>query len=130
MSRKKIANHHKPLVQNNSKTEIHQQWIAPIPPPQAMAHYEQIVTGSANRIIIMAEESRSHIHNMQKAALRSLVIFQTIGQIFGFSIALAGIYSSYFLAMAGHDLISGCALLGSVSTIVLAFLQTKKSSEN
>ena len=58
-------NENKPAVeetQEHSAILLHQEsaYSGPIPPPAHIEHYERVLSGSANRIIRMAEEEQLH----------------------------------------------------------------------
>lgn len=52
--------------------QVINEWIAyafsgPLPPPQTVAGYDQVITDGANRIMEMAEREQSHTHEQEKA---------------------------------------------------------------
>ena len=44
-------------------------WAGPYPPPDILRGYEDVLPGSANRIISMAERQQAHRHDLEKAAV-------------------------------------------------------------
>jgi len=54
-----------------SLTQVTHQLLSagPIPPPEILQHYEQIIPGAAERILVMAEEDAKHEHALEKSAL-------------------------------------------------------------
>lgn len=108
-----------------TKTEFQ----GPLPPPEVLAHYEQVSPGFAERIVRMAEQQASHRQSLEKQVVEAQVadaqLFRSerrLGQVFALlvtlSIALVGGY------VALHGAPWPGALLGSsgLSGIVVAFL--------
>jgi uncharacterized membrane protein len=64
-------------------TSIHaevQQWSGPMPAPESLAKYEDIIPGSAERILVMAEKEQGHRHDMEEKTSKRqlwLAIFST-----------------------------------------------------
>ena len=80
-----------PANQPRGGQVVHQQWEAPLPPPAALDHYETILHGAAERILIMAEKEQQPRHDYIRA-LEHLAEKETNqngnsvfrGQLFGF----------------------------------------------
>ena len=83
---------------------IYQQYLeasfsGPLPPPAALAKYEEIQPGAADRIISMAEKEQSHRIAAQTEGSKRGFSLLSRGQFFGFITALlaigAGIMAIY-----------------------------------
>lgn len=107
-----------PLVQQQS-------WSGPVPPPAALRGYEDVLEGSANRIITMAESEMAHSHKVQAQGLTWSIVSQLAGQACAFAIALFGLWCSYQLGLAGKEWAAVVVGGGSLATIVLGFLKSK-----
>lgn len=88
--------------------------------------YNEVLPGSAKRILAMAEKEQNHRIGWENDALKASVHDTSRGQWFGLLIAMVCIDASTFLAMNGHHVVAG--ILGGVSTITLVghFIQKKK----
>jgi len=104
------------VAQINSMT---QSWKGPTPPPQALEHYERIVTGSASRIIALAERQAAHVQeleanqNSHRINLESIIVEGTerranIGQWTSLFIAILG------LSLSGLAFVRGASIQGAV----------------
>ena len=100
-------------------------WQAPLPPPQALGQYEEVLLGAADRILTQSENEQTHRHNQERTALetaRMVVVADSrrsyIGIIFGFVISLLGIGGSIYLIATGHDWAG--ATLGGINLTGLA----------
>jgi len=49
-------------------TQVTQQFSGPLPHPEILNRYDQIITGAAERILIMAEEDARHQRDIEKTA--------------------------------------------------------------
>jgi len=56
-----------------------QQWSGPLPHPEALERYNQIVPGSAERIIAMAEDQHDHRIEIEKRVIESNISAQKLG---------------------------------------------------
>lgn len=75
----------------------------PLPLPELLKGYDEIVPGSAKNIIGWVDNQRDHRQKMDhKVSFRKT--FQTIcGMIFGFFVAISGILGAIYLAMNNHE---------------------------
>ena len=88
-----------------------QSFSGPLPPPDALARYNQVVPGAAERIIAMAERQANHRQDLEARVIRSDISNSKLGLWFGLIIGLAGIFCGTFLVYAGY-VISGTLLGG------------------
>ena len=108
-------------------TAITASWDAPLPPPDALQRYEEILPGSADRILQMAEKQQEYAYN-----LNSTVIFGDskrahLGLIAGFIISALGIGGGIYLIATGHDW-AGLALAGiNLTGLVGVFVYGSKA---
>lgn len=119
----------------NRQAVIQSAWSGPLPPPSLLGHYDEIIPGSAERILTMAEKEQSHRHELEMSELRENVklakgdhwqIF--FGQIFAFVIAITFILTGAFLVYHGAQLAGAFLSSIGVVSIVSAFL--KKSAKD
>ena len=90
-------------------------WTGPLPPPQALQRYDEILPGGADRIFKMAEDRHQHQIDQEKAAIslekdalssagESIAAENSrskLGLVFAFIIALAGIGTGAWLTAVG-----------------------------
>ncbi len=89
-------------------------WMGPLPEPDTLRQYNEIVPGAAERILKMAEDQQKHHHNqdnrqldMYSTALRADSRRSNLGLLAGFVITLAGLGGGIFLVYAGHEWAGG-----------------------
>ena len=74
-------------------------YSGPIPPPEALARYEEIQPGAADRILKMAEKQQEHRMALETKAIGGQVDQSKRGQIFGFIAIFVCIAVAVFFAI-------------------------------
>lgn len=116
-------------VPENKKKEVKEALMVirsevfsgPIPPPEALARYEEIQSGAADRIIKMAEKQQDHRMSLEKKAIGGQIEQSKRGQIFGFIAILLCIGVAIFFA-ASFDMTTFAASFLSITMVVLVGL--------
>ena len=97
-------------------------WNGPLPPPNVLRGYEEIVPGSAQRIMEMAEKEQEHSRNMVSTVIVGDSRRAYLGLIAGFIISILGIGGGIYLISTGHDWaglsLAGINLTGLVGVFV------------
>ena len=65
-----------------------EEYSGPIPHPDHLGKYEKILSGSANRILGMAENQSTHRQNIENKLLEAEINYKNKGQNFGFIISI------------------------------------------
>jgi uncharacterized membrane protein len=92
-------------------------YTGPIPDPEALAEYERVNSGLANRIVTMAEKEQGHRHRIENRRNWAQITITLLGQILGFvisalAIGLGGFLLYYDKPVGGFvSLVSGVVLL-------------------
>lgn len=97
-------------------------YSGPIPSPDLLKGFEEVCSGSADRIITMAEKQSEHRRNIENKVVDSQIRDSKRGMIFGFIISVVGIIGGLFLiamdkGTAGLTLICGI-LIGLVTLFI------------
>lgn len=106
-------------------TVTHQEtsFTGPIPPPEILARYSEVVPNGADRILRMAENQSNHRQEMESRYLRHEIVRSYMGVICGFFIGMTGILSSAYLVSQGHNIAGTILGGGSLGGLVTAFLK-------
>ena len=123
-------------VPDNKKEEVKEAlmiiksetYSGPIPPPRALAEYEQIQPGAADRILKMAEKQQEHRMQLEKKAIYGQVEQGNRGQIFGFIIVFVCVAVAVFFAVR-YEMLNFAATFLSVTMVVLIGLFLNGKSE-
>lgn len=127
----------------NSETTVHksnkkpnllaikqeQFYKGPIPSPDMFKAYEEVLPGSADRILTMSENQSKHRQEMEKIELKSSRFFALLGLCFGFIITISGFGCGVFLIYNNKDASGFAIIIGEISVIIGAFLY-KKNKDN
>lgn len=120
-------------VNKRKKTEIlksvsvSMMHSGPLPDPQSLSSYDQLIPNGADRIMKMAEKQQDHRMKIERTAIGRQTFQSFMGQIFGFLIGLAGIGSGTFLAYNGFTTVGTVIAGGTVVSLVSVFVIGRKS---
>lgn len=106
-----------------------QQWLGPLPSPDALKQFDQIVPGAAERILADFEKQTQHRQTLEKAVVESRVSSTKRGQWFAFIIA--GLFLSFaaFSVYMEQPLLAG--VIGAIDIVGLvgSFLYSQYSQK-
>lgn len=135
MARQRNRKHNKqPVPANNQSKQTTQvvrteSFSGPIPPPDTLARYEQMVPGAADRIIAMAENESDHRRELESRSLvaditnrESTVTESRLGQCFAFLFGLFTVGCGTYAAVHGAEIAGGLIGVGGLGSIITAFI--------
>lgn len=102
----------------------------PIPSPDDLERYSQIITDGADRIMALAESQTEHRHQLEQKIVVAQIADansdrteRLVGQIFALIIGLTAIVSGAIVASKGQPwpgaIIGGSAIVGLVSVFIV-----------
>ncbi len=108
-----------------------EQFHGPIAHPRHMREYEEILPGSAERIVQMAEKAQEHNRTMEARIVSAGIWEAKTGMIFGFLALLILIGLGFWAGMAGNNVLAGIllagGLLGAATTLIRGFQKNGNS---
>lgn len=124
-------------VNKKKKQEILQSFVSittmhagPIPDPQTLESYNQIIPNGADRIMKMAENQADHRMSIERTVIKRQSFQSMLGQIFGLIIGLAGLACGTFLAYSNFPKTGAVIAGGTVISLVSVFVMGRKSAKN
>lgn len=100
-----------------------QQWQGPLPPPGALAQFNQIIPNGAERIMAMVEQEQAHRIQHEKMELHAEVADFRRGQRLGFVLGLACVAGSVYTAIIGaHPTVSIALVSLPIMAAIRGFL--------
>ena len=106
----------------------------PIPPPQVLQQYNNIVPNAAERIIHMAEKQSDHRIDLEKKVVNSNIHKSYIGMVLATIIALYGLYSAKEMSINGNPWTAGILAAldigGLISVAIYNVIIQKNEREN
>lgn len=138
MSKKKNRQSNR-LPQSNRQPQQVQTQVAearieafsgPLPRPDILIQYEQVVPGAAERIIIMAEQQTRHRQAMERTVIEGDTKRAYLGLWVGGFVTLSVLGASMFLISKGHDwagaLIASLDIVGLASIFVYGTISRRR----
>lgn len=107
--------------------EEFQAFSGPLPPPEILQKFDEIVPGAAERIIKMAEDQSAHRRELERRVIISDVNRSKWGQILGFIIAVVGLVVSAVIAIYGSAITGGILGVGTLASLVGVFMYGSKT---
>lgn len=108
-------------------TRHEESFSGPIPHPDMFKKYEDVLSGSADRILKMAEEQQVHRMRLEDAAIRNQLKMNKRGQIFAFVIFILGLGLSVIFAYVGMKTFAGIFATVTIVTIIGMFINGKRA---
>jgi len=110
------------------------RFSGPLPHPDILARYEQILQGAADRIISMAEAQSRHRQELEAKVIGSDIKNSRIGLYCGLIIGLTAILSGAACIFVGQQwggvFLGGAGLTGLVSVFVYGSHEKRKERKN
>jgi uncharacterized membrane protein len=102
------------------------QFISPLPDPNVLARYNEIVPGSAERIIKMTEEQSAHRQRLENKTVTGQTVESNRGQWIAAVISVLFLVGSVWVTREGHDWVGAVLGGGTVVGLVTAFVGSKR----
>jgi uncharacterized membrane protein len=100
-------------------------YAGPLPHPDILRNFEEIVPGSAQRIFSQFEEQSSHRRKMEATVISSGAFSQHVGTISSALIGLIGVGGGIWLTHEGKDLEGLSTCFGTLAALVGTYLFQK-----
>jgi len=98
-----------------------------IPAPETLREYNEILPGSANRILTMAENQESHRIKMEAMVVKNGSINSTLGLIGGFIVLMTVTLIGGYLILNNKPIEGFGALITGVGGMIFSYLKGIKS---
>jgi uncharacterized membrane protein len=103
-----------------------ESFSGPLPPPDALARYDQIVPGAAERIIAMAEKQAEHRQKLESTVVKGNTSSQTRGTWFAFIISMTAICGGIWLIHGGKSATGLATIITDLAALAAVFVYTRK----
>lgn len=105
--------------------QIRESYSGPIPHPRIIKGYEDILPGSANRILSMAEQQQQHRHELEKLVIFSDKRLESWGLVGGFTLATIVLVGGFLAILNGMDVV-GVGIVGSTAVALFVAYRTER----
>lgn len=109
-----------PQTKNTTQMQVVQASFlsGPLPHPELLGKYNDVVQNGAERIVQMAEKQQMHRHDLERSVIHGNVNSERRGQAFGLIIAVLGLVAATYLGATGKQITGG--IIGTVDIVSLA----------
>jgi uncharacterized membrane protein len=105
---------------------IQQQFSGPLPPPEILIKYNDVVPNGGERIIEMAEKQQNHRISLEKFALESDAKRANLGLILGFILALLVAVGGIWIVLMGKDIAGLSMIFVPLAALVGVFITAQR----
>ena len=106
----------------SGSVSITESFQGPLPPPSALAQYNEAFPGCAERIVAMAEQQLAHRQALEARAVDGKLTAQRNGQLLGFVVVLVALIGGGALIAFDKDVSGLTAILGALGSLVAVFV--------
>ena len=97
-------------------------FAGPIPPPDILAQYNQVIPDGAERIMVMAERQSAHREYLERSVVEANIKSQRQGTNYAFILCLVVIMGGFTLLYRGQNVGGLVAIISSVSALAGSFI--------
>jgi uncharacterized membrane protein len=101
--------------------------MAPLPPPESLAAYEQVMPGAADRVFKMAEQQAIHRQGLERTKLERDGRAQTRGQYLTAALAAVLFAGSIWLISTGKDVAGLVVVIAETVGLVSVYMYGKRA---
>jgi uncharacterized membrane protein len=113
---------------------IRAEFSGPLPPPEVLERYNNVIPNGADRIMSMAEEQSKHRRSLEAKAMSTDSRNSLLGVIFAFVLGLSTIISGTYVILKGQvwpgTLLGSLGLVGLVSAFIYGTKQRREERES
>ena len=111
-----------------SSVEVAASYSGPLPPPEWLKQYEEVLPGIADRMMSLVEsevssqhDASAHRRQMLEQALAGGITMAKRGQVGAWLLGFAFLVASVVLILAGHSVLGGVIGIADLVGIVVSF---------
>lgn len=91
-----------------------------LPPAEMLAAYDEIMPGSAARMVAMFEREQAHRHQWEQRALKVHQISTILGQLLGFFVAVSIFGSATIIGLNGNPSVAALIWVFGMAIVTMA----------
>lgn len=123
-----------PLAQRQLQMSVHKEYKGPLPPPEQLQEFDNVVPGAANRIMTLMEEQARHRMHLEKTVIEGDNRRANWGVVIGAAVAVLGLVLSFIMVMSGFGIYGTIIGVLDLATLVGVFVygtnSRRKEREN
>jgi uncharacterized membrane protein len=104
----------------------------PLPDPETLAAYNQLITNGAERCMGLVEREAAHRHKQEDRIVSANIGVMIKGQWMGLGLAFVALVAAVYLGLHGHDWLAGAMATTTVIGIITVFVlrQANRKSDD
>jgi uncharacterized membrane protein len=113
---------------NDSALIVHQElMMGPLPPPETLARYNEIIPDGADRLLKLVEHQQEHRIRIESIVVSSQQRQSQTGQVLAFIIAVVGLLVCAYMAAHGAEAVAGVLATTLIGSLVYAFINGRQA---
>lgn len=113
---------------------IQSEFSGPIPPPSIIKGYEEIMPGTAERIIVMAENQAKHRQEMEKIMVNAEARDSLLGVVFAFILGVGCLVASAIIVICVPEktgaISSAMVGITGIASIIVGFIKGTRAGSS
>lgn len=105
-------------------------YSGPLPSPEVLQKFNEIVPGAADRILVQFEEQSRHRRTLETKALNGENSRANWGMVCGFIIGMTALGGAIYLALSDHQLAGGIIGSGGIIGLTAVFVYGSRAKRN
>ncbi len=101
----------------------------PLPPPEILVKYNEVLPGAAERIVAMAEKQQSHRQDLERKLVFSNAESQVRGSYLGFVVCMTVVLGGFYLLYLGRQITGIIAVVTPLIGLVSVFVYGKHAQQ-
>ncbi|NLF08136.1 MAG: DUF2335 domain-containing protein [Pirellulaceae bacterium] len=110
------------LLQISRQQQITSSFSGPLPPPQVLQQYNDIIPGLADRIVAQAERQTDHRIQLESKVVQSDIHKSWAGLICGFALSIFLVFGGITCILQGHDWAGAAIITTSLAGLAGTFI--------
>lgn len=98
----------------------------PLPPPEILAHYSEIIPNGADRLMVLLEKQTDHRISVESRLVDARVSTTSKGQWIAFGLSMFFGLIAAFLGYTGHDVLAGSIGVTTIVGLAVIFVLGKE----
>jgi len=119
--------HPQPFNKHN-EVLVSSQFSGPLPPPDALAHYNNIIPGAAERILRMAESEAENRHRNERKVVDNVVRSSFLGIFFAFASVVLMVVLAYFALIYEYPTVATSIVVINIASVAGIFIFFRNKS--
>jgi len=105
-----------------SRITMTRQFSGPLPPPDFLRGYEDVLAGAADRVITMSEDEQKHYHSTVVLTIKSEQGLQRWGLLAAWSIGAIALIGTFTVTVINQETPNVAVVISAIAVLVGVFI--------